>query len=73
MQAVILAAGESSRFWPLNKNHKSLIKIMGRPLIWWTLKSLEKAGISEAVIIQGPKKEIERELSNYGLVNLKIK
>jgi len=47
-QAVILAAGESSRFWPLNtravakggderssstQKHKSLLKIMGRPLI----------------------------------------
>ncbi|MFH1181196.1 MAG: sugar phosphate nucleotidyltransferase [bacterium] len=73
MQAVILAAGESSRFWPLNQKHKSLIKIMGRPLIWHTLKNLENAGFSEAVIIQGPKKEIEEELKNYELTNLKIK
>lgn len=74
MQAVILAAGESSRFWPLNQKHKSLIKIMGKPLIWHTLKNLENSGFSEAVIIQGPEKEIEEELKNYGqLTNLKIK
>ena len=46
-QAVILAAGESSRFWPLNQRHKSLIKIMGRPLIWYTIEGLKKAGIKE--------------------------
>jgi len=61
MQAVILAAGESSRFWPLNQKHKSLLKIMGRPLIWYTIESLEKAGIKDIIIVQGPKKDIEEE------------
>lgn len=65
MQAVILAAGESSRFWPLNKTHKSLIKIMGKPLIWYTLEGLRGAGIKEVIIVQGPAKEIEKELANY--------
>ena len=63
MQAIILAAGESSRFWPLNSQHKSLLKIMGRPLIWYTIEGLRKAGIKEIIIIQGPKKDIERELA----------
>lgn len=63
-QAVILAAGESSRFWPLNDKHKSLIKIMGKPLIWYTLEGLRKAGIKEVVIIQSAKKDIEEELKN---------
>ncbi|MDI6602684.1 MAG: sugar phosphate nucleotidyltransferase [Patescibacteria group bacterium] len=65
MQAVILAAGESSRFWPLNQRHKSLIKIMGRPLIWYTIESLKKAGIKDIIIVQGPKKDIEEELKDY--------
>jgi UDP-N-acetylglucosamine diphosphorylase / glucose-1-phosphate thymidylyltransferase / UDP-N-acetylgalactosamine diphosphorylase / glucosamine-1-phosphate N-acetyltransferase / galactosamine-1-phosphate N-acetyltransferase len=67
MQAVILAAGESSRFWPLNYSHKSLIKIMGKPLIWYTIDSLKKAGIKDIIVVQGPKKEIEEELNNYDL------
>lgn len=72
MQAVILAAGESSRFWPLNKKHKSLIKIMGKPLIWHTIEGLKKSGIKEIIIIQGPKRDIEEELSNYsGLGEIK--
>lgn len=66
-QAVILAAGESSRFWPLNQRHKSLLKIMGRPLIWYTIESLKKAGIKDIIIVQGPKKDVEEELGNYNL------
>ena len=66
-QAIILAAGESSRFWPLNQRHKSLLKIMGRPLIWYTIESLRKAGIKDIIVVQGPKKEVEEELKNYNL------
>lgn len=67
MKAIILAAGFSSRFWPLNYQHKSLLKIMGRPLIFYTLESLKKTGIKDIIIIQGPKKDIEEELKNYDL------
>ena len=63
-QAVILAAGESSRFWPLNQRHKSLFKIMGKPLIWYTIEGLKKAGIKDIIIIQGPQREIEKELKD---------
>ena len=72
MQAVILAAGESSRFWPLNTKHKSILKIMGKPLIWYTIEGLKNAGIKEIIIVQGPKKDVERELKAYNL-GLKIK
>ena len=72
MQAVILAAGESSRFWPLNYQHKTLFKIMGRPLIWWTIDGLRNAGIKNIIIIQGPKKDNEEELKNYNFSGLKI-
>jgi UDP-N-acetylglucosamine diphosphorylase/glucosamine-1-phosphate N-acetyltransferase len=67
MQAVILAAGESSRFWPLNQRHKSLLKIMGKPLICYTVESLKKAGIKDIIVVQGPQKDIEQELKNYDL------
>ena len=64
-QAVILAAGDSSRFWPLNSRHKSLLKIMGKPLIWYTIEGLRRYGISNVIIVQGPEKDIESELKNY--------
>lgn len=67
MQAIILAAGQSSRFWPLNQKHKSLLKIMGKALICYTVESLKRAGIKNIVIVQGSKKDIEEELSKYNL------
>ena len=73
MKAVILAAGESSRFWPLNSQHKSLFKIMGSSLIWYTIEGLRKVGIKEIIIIQGPKRGVEKEISSYKFPALKIK
>jgi bifunctional UDP-N-acetylglucosamine pyrophosphorylase/glucosamine-1-phosphate N-acetyltransferase len=73
MQAVILAAGQSKRFWPLNLKHKGLFKIMGRPLIFYTIENLKKAGVKELIIIQGSKKGIEKELKKYQPQTLKIK
>lgn len=65
MQAIILAAGESSRFWPLNYRHKSLLKVMGKPLILHTIEGLKKAGLDDFIVVQGPGEEIEKELNNY--------
>jgi len=64
LQAVILAAGESSRFWPLNSKHKSLLKIMGKPLIWYTIDGLRKIGVKDIVIVQSPNRKIEDDLKN---------
>ena len=64
-QAIILAAGASSRFWPVNGYHKSLFKIMGKPLILFLIKRIQKKGIKEVIIVQGPKKEVEIELKKY--------
>ena len=71
MQAVLLAAGESSRFWPLCEGyHKSLFRLMGKPLIQWTLEALERAGVKEAIIVQAPTRAVERALKD---VELKLK
>lgn len=51
MQAVIIAAGESSRFWPLNREHKSQIRLLGRPIIYWTAKGLAERGIKDIVVV----------------------
>lgn len=51
MQAVIIAAGESSRFWPLNREHKSQIRLLGRPIIYWTVKGLAERGIKDIVVV----------------------
>lgn len=70
---VILGAGESSRFWPLNKNQKSLFYLMGKPIIWWNLKGIEKMGLKNIFIVQSPRRDIEEELKKFQFKNLKIK
>jgi len=67
MQAVILAAGQSSRFWPINSQSKFLVKIMGKPLIWYVVDGLKKKNIKDIIIIQGKNKGIEQELNNYSI------
>jgi len=62
LQAVILAAGESSRLWPLNAKHKSLLRILGKPLIWYTINGLRKAGVQDIIIVQSPRRDVEEEL-----------
>lgn len=38
---------------------------MGRPLICYTIQGLRKRGVNNIIIVQGPEKDIEKELSNY--------
>ena len=64
MQAVIIATGESSRFWPLNKKHKGLTKIMGKSLIACLVGDLKKSGIKDIIIVQSPKKDVENDLKD---------
>lgn len=60
MQAVILAAGSSSRFRPLSDTrHKCLMSVLGNSLIGHTLERLEETKIDACVIVQGPEKQIE--------------
>ena len=63
MKAVILAAGQSSRFKPLSENrHKGLIQILGKPILQHTVEELRKAGVDDIIVVQGPEREIEEEL-----------
>lgn len=58
MKAVILAAGEGKRMYPLTANRpKCMLYAAGKPLIWHTVKYLEKAGIKEIIVVVKYKKE----------------
>ncbi len=73
MQAVILAAGESSRFWPLAEGgHKSLFLLLGRPIIAHTIEALRRARITEIVIVQAPNRAIEAHLGNGASLGVKL-
>jgi NDP-sugar pyrophosphorylase family protein len=53
--AVVLAAGESSRFWPLSaRAHKSLFVLEGMTLLERTLRSLAGTGVERFVVVQSP-------------------
>jgi len=65
MQTVIIAAGESSRFWPLNNKHKSQVKIYGKPLVYWTLKSIAEKGIRDIILVTGPKSLLKEDLAPF--------
>ena len=71
-KAVILAAGESSRFWPLNLEHKALFKLMGKPLLFYLIKALNEAKISQIIIVQSPKRDIEKKITQFSFSNLKF-
>lgn len=64
MQAVILAAGKSSRFYPFNQDveHKSMVKIMGKTLLEHTLGSLQCVDIRDVVIVVGKESSIQQSI-----------
>ncbi len=55
-QAVILAAGESSRFSPFSQphTHKSTRTVMGCPIIIHTVEALIRSGITNIIIVTSP-------------------
>ncbi|MGQ4891397.1 MAG: sugar phosphate nucleotidyltransferase [Candidatus Njordarchaeia archaeon] len=57
--AIIMAAGKSSRFWPLNYKHKTLLRLMGKPLVQHLIEELIDIGFEEIVIVSSPKDESE--------------
>lgn len=51
MKAMILAAGKGTRLLPLTENlPKCLMPLAGRPLLDWTLRWVERCGVTQCVI-----------------------
>ena len=73
VSVILLAAGKSSRFWPLNYHHKSLIKILGKPILGHVLDELVRLNIGEIIIVhRGVDSEIVRKLiGEYNSVEIK--
>lgn len=68
MQAVILAAGQSSRFYPFTDlPHKSYVPLLGKKIIEHTLLELKKVGVDEAIVIVKGEKEKLDESKDLGI------
>lgn len=62
MKAVILAAGRSTRLYPLTLDKpKSLLDVGGKCLLEYQLDALESCGISELIIVTGYLKHLIEE------------
>ncbi len=74
MQAVILAAGQSSRMYPFNNgSHKSMIKIMGKPIIYYTIEALKNSGITDLIIVVNAENKIGEYFGNGKKFGVSIK
>lgn len=73
MQAVLLAAGKSSRFYPLSSfGHKSGAPLLGKPLFLHTLESVKKAGITDVIVVTGKDNFVEKIVDNGSAMNMHI-
>ena len=73
MQAVIIAAGESKRFWPLNNGiHKSQFTLLGKPLMYWTLKGLAENGIKDVMVVVSKNSSMQEMLGKENDLGIKI-
>jgi len=54
MKGVILAGGKGSRMFPLTKvTNKHLLPVYNKPMIYYPIETLKKAGIKDILIISG--------------------
>nr|WP_211494819.1 NTP transferase domain-containing protein [Fusobacterium necrophorum] len=73
--AIILAAGMSSRFVPLSyETPKGLLMVKGEPLIESQIKAIREKGVQEIVIVVGHMKEhFEYLIEKYGVILVESK
>lgn len=67
MKAVILAAGDNTRFRKVDNSHNKLVyPVLGMPLVIRTILSAKSAGIKEFVIVTGYQDSTVRKLLGNG-------
>ncbi|KAK1786914.1 hypothetical protein P4O66_017013 [Electrophorus voltai] len=72
LQAVVMAAGGGSRMMDLTYNTaKPLLPVGNRPLIWYPLNLLERAGFEEVIVVTT--KDVQKALSTEQRLKLDVK
>lgn len=64
-QVVVLAGGASSRFYPFNQPHKSLVSVCGKPVLIWILNSIKSSGLNRVLIVVGSESQIPSQLAEF--------
>mgnify|MGYP001592834260 CR=1 FL=1 len=65
IQAVVLAGGESKRFYPFNNlSHKTMVTLLGKPIIIHTIESIKRSGIIDIIVVTSPNDEIKSMLGD---------
>lgn len=73
MQAVILVAGSSTRFYPLaDKMPKCMISLLGKPILAHTIASLTKIGIDRIILVIGKNSPIRTFFGDGNEFGVKI-
>ncbi|NOQ55573.1 MAG: NTP transferase domain-containing protein [Nanohaloarchaea archaeon] len=74
MQAVLLAAGDCSRFKPLSDGmHKCMVSIFGKTIIERTVENLKNVGIIDIIVVQSPRSNIKTVLGDGSSLGVNIK
>jgi NDP-sugar pyrophosphorylase family protein len=75
-QAVILAAGECSRFFPFTRRqHKSDFIIAGKPIISRTIEALDRLNITKIEVVQSPEDDqsLEQTFAQYTPAHISVR
>lgn len=76
MQAVLLAAGNSSRMFPFDSatsSHKSMIKILGKPLLEHVILGLKSKNITDLIIVVNKNNNIKEYFGDGSKFDVNIK
>ncbi|HME53841.1 MAG TPA: bifunctional sugar-1-phosphate nucleotidylyltransferase/acetyltransferase [Candidatus Lokiarchaeia archaeon] len=69
MKAVLLVAGSSEKFFPLDYNRtKHMMPVAGRPLLERSILELKEAGVDEILLVVGFQKEVLKDYFKDGSV-----
>ena len=66
IRAIVLAAGKGTRM--KSSRSKVLHELCGRPMLWYVLNALRRAGISEILVVAN--EELQAEIAQFGVASV---